>query len=47
MTSFYQNYLNGMSKREALLMAQNKVRNTPGFEDPYNWAAFILLDGLN
>lgn len=47
MTSFYQNYLNGMSKREALLLAQNKVRNTPGFEDPYNWAAFILLDGLN
>lgn len=47
MTSFYQNYLNGMSKREALLSAQNKVRNTPGFEDPYNWAAFILLDGLN
>ena len=47
MTSFYQNYLNGMSKREALLTAQNKVRNTPGFKDPYNWAAFILLDGLN
>lgn len=47
MTSFYQNYLNGMTKREALLTAQNKVRNTPGFEDPYNWAAFILLDGLN
>lgn len=47
MTSFYQNYLNGMSKREALLSAQNKVRNTPGFENPYNWAAFILLDGLN
>ena len=47
MTSFYQNYLNGMSKREALLTAQNKVRNSPGFEDPYNWAAFILLDGLN
>ena len=47
MTSFYQNYLSGMSKREALLTAQNKVRNTPGFEDPYNWAAFILLDGLN
>lgn len=47
MTSFYQNYLNGMSKREALLSAQNKVRNTPGFEGPYNWAAFILLDGLN
>lgn len=47
MTSFYNNYLNGMSKREALITAQKKVRETPGFEDPYNWAAFILLDGLN
>lgn len=47
MTSFYNNYLNGMSKREALLTAQKCVMNTPGFEDPYNWAAFILLDGLN
>lgn len=47
MTSFYNNYMNGMSKREALIKAQKKVQNTPGFEDPYNWAAFILLDGLN
>lgn len=47
MTTFYDNYLKGMSKREALLTAQKKVHNTPGFEDPYNWAAFILLDGLN
>ncbi len=47
MTSFYKNYLNGMSKREALLTAQKKVRATTGFEDPYYWAAFILLDGLN
>lgn len=47
MTSLYQNYLKGMSKREALLTAQKVVKNTPGFEDPYNWAAFILLDGLN
>ena len=47
MTSFYKNYLGGMSKREALLGAQKKVRETPGYEDPYNWAAFVLLDGLN
>lgn len=47
MTSLYQNYCKGMSKREALLSAQKVVKNTPGFEDPYNWAAFILLDGLN
>ena len=47
MTSFYQNYLKGMSKQEALLEAQRKVRETPGFEDPEFWAAFILLDALN
>lgn len=47
MTSFYNNYMNGMSKRESLINAQKKVRDTPGFEKPYNWAAFILLDGLN
>ena len=47
MTAFYKNYLKGMSKRESLLKAQKTLRETPGFEDPYNWAAFILLDGLN
>lgn len=47
MTSFYQNYLDGMSKREALFAAQKTVRETPGFEDPEYWAAFILLDALN
>ncbi len=47
MTVFYTNYLSGKSKRESLLTAQKVVRETPGFEDPYYWAAFILLDGLN
>lgn len=47
MTAFYKNYLKGMSKHESLLKAQKTLRETPGFEDPYNWAAFILLDGLN
>lgn len=47
MTYFYQNFLCGMSKREALLMAQKVLRKTSGFEDPYNWAAFILLDAIN
>lgn len=47
MTEFYKNYLGGMSKRESLLAAQKTVRETPGFEDPEYWAAFILLDGLN
>ena len=47
MTEFYRNYLNGMSKREALLSAQKSVREDHHFEDPSYWAAFILLDGLN
>lgn len=47
MTEFYKNYLGGISKRESLLNAQKVVRNTPGFEDPEYWAAFILLDALN
>ena len=47
MTNFYKNYLNGMTKQEALQQAQKSVRETPGFEDPEYWAAFILLDALN
>ena len=46
MTSFYRNYLNGMSMREALHTSQKALRETPGFENPYYWAAFILLDAL-
>lgn len=47
MTNFYKNYLDGMSKQQALQEAQKAVRETPGFEDPEYWAAFILLDALN
>lgn len=47
MTEFYKNYLSGKSKRESLLNAQKLVRETPGFEDPEYWAAFVLLDALN
>lgn len=47
MTEFYNNYLSGKSKHNSLLAAQKVVRETPGFEDPEYWAAFILLDGLN
>lgn len=47
MTEFYRNYVNGMTKMDALLNAQKIVRATAGFEDPEYWAAFILLDALN
>ena len=45
MTEFYTNLTKGMSKREAFLNAQNKVKTTTGFENPRYWAAFIMLDG--
>ena len=45
MTEFYTNLTKGMSKREAFLGAQNKVKTTAGFENPRYWAAFIMLDG--
>lgn len=47
MTEFYRNYVNGMTKIDALLNAQRKVRDTPGFSASEYWAAFILLDALN
>ena len=45
MTQFYANLTKGMTKREAFLAAQNKVKTTAGFENPRYWAAFIMLDG--
>lgn len=45
MISFYQHLMNGASKREALVKAQQDIRDK-GFDDPKYWAAFILLDGV-
>ena len=45
MTEFYTNLAKGMSKREAFIAAQNKVKTSAGFENPRFWAAFIMLDG--
>ncbi len=47
MTSFYKNLLSGASKSVALKQAQERVRQTKGFEDPEYWAGFILLDAQN
>lgn len=47
MINFYNNLIKGSSKIEALQEAQKKIRETPGYEDPEYWAAFILLDALN
>lgn len=43
MISFYQNLMNGSTKREALVKAQQEIRNK-GYKDPKYWATFILLD---
>lgn len=47
MSEFYKCYVSGLTKQESLQRAQRVVRDTPGFNDPEYWAAFILLDGLN
>lgn len=44
---FYNYFLNDHSKDESLMLAQNSIRNTAGFEDPDYWAGWILLDALN
>lgn len=44
MTTFYDAWLAGKSKHEAFAIAQRTVRNTKGYENPYYWASFILLD---
>lgn len=44
MTTFYAKLMEGIGKQQAFLEAQQTIRNQ-GFDDPYYWAAFILLDG--
>lgn len=43
MSGFYHYWLNGMSKREALVKAQQDLRKS-GYKDAKYWATFILLD---
>ncbi len=48
MNEFYFEYLNGKSKWQALTTAQKYLMNYSNeYANPYYWAAFILLDGLN
>jgi CHAT domain-containing protein/Flp pilus assembly protein TadD len=44
MVWFYQNWLNGMSKQEAMKTAQRQLRSDPRYASPYYWAAFVLMD---
>jgi CHAT domain-containing protein len=44
MTSFYGSLIgDGVSKAEALRLAQVMLINKPGFDHPYYWAPFILV----
>lgn len=43
MTKFYENLTSGCSEREALIKAQNYLREN-GYRDSKFWAPFILLD---
>lgn len=47
MTQFYKNLLAGQGKRQALITAQQYLREYDGgkYDEPRYWAAFILLDG--
>ena len=46
MICFYRHLMSGLSKREALVRAQQDLR-AKGFSDPRHWAVFILLDALD
>lgn len=48
MTSFYHHYLEGMSKEEAFHTAQDELKKaSPSQQERPDWAAFIMLDGIN
>ena len=45
MVYFYEGLASGLSKRDALLEAQKKLRSNPKYNAGKYWAPFILLDG--
>lgn len=49
MVEFYRNLMNGKTKHRSLRDAQKYLRSVDNgkYDDPKNWASFIMLDGLN
>ena len=45
MTTFYERLVAGLPTHEAFVQAQQAV-SQGGYEDPYYWASFILLDAM-
>ncbi len=43
MQEFYGGLRRGLSKGQALAAAQQKVRQTSGYEHPYFWSGFVLM----
>ena len=46
MTKFYENIISGLSERQALIKAQQYLREN-GYADSKYWAPFILLDAAD
>ena len=44
MTTFYELYLSGKTKREAFTEAQRQLREAPDYKMPWFWAGFVMLD---
>ena len=49
MVEFYRNLMNGKTKHQSLMEAQQHLRHVENgkYDDPKYWASFIMLDGLN
>lgn len=43
MTSFYNKWLSGKTKREAFKEAQNELKQSTLYDHPYYWGGFILI----
>ena len=43
MTSFYENWLSGKTKREAFKNAQEMLKKSTRYSHPYYWGAFVLI----
>ena len=43
MSQFYKHLTAGKTKADALRSAQQDLINTPGYDNPYDWAGFILI----
>ncbi len=43
MRTFYENWLQGKTKREAFRLAQDKLKSDKEYQNPYFWGAFVMV----